>query len=129
MWNIPGLLILSPSFSLALVPLCYELNNTGYGYNIYGEKINHLFYKDDLKLYRKNDYQRDGLLKIVKAFSDDIGMTFGLNKSAKTAFITGKRKYTSCIVLDTDTRIMELDQEETYKYLGIEEGVEFNIRK
>ena len=26
-------------FCLALVPLSYELNNTGYGYNIYGEKI------------------------------------------------------------------------------------------
>ena len=42
-------------FCLALVPLSCELNNTGYGYNIYEEKINHLFYLDDLKLYGKND--------------------------------------------------------------------------
>ena len=40
-------------FCLALVPISYELNNTGYGYNIYEEKINHLVYMDDLKLYEK----------------------------------------------------------------------------
>ena len=31
-------------------------------------------------------------------------------------------KSTSSIVLDIDTKIKELDQEETYKYLGLEEG-------
>ena len=49
-------------------------------------------------------------------------MTFDLDKYAKATFIRGKLKYTSSIVLDTDTKTKELDQEETYKYLGIEEG-------
>ena len=49
-------------------------------------------------------------------------MTFDLDKYAKAIFIRGKLKYTSSIVLDTDTKTKELDQEETYKYLGIEEG-------
>ena len=104
------------------MPLSYEPNNTGYGCNTYGEKINHLFYIHDLKLYGKNDYDLDGPLKTVATFSDDIGMIFGLDKCAKTKFIRGKRKYTSSIVLDTDTKIKELDQEETYKYSGIVEG-------
>ena len=77
---------------------------------------------DDLKLYEKNDYELDGLLKTVKTFSDDIGMTFGLDKCAKAIFIREKLKYASSIVVDTDTKIKELDQEETYKYLGLEEG-------
>ena len=77
---------------------------------------------DDLKLYGKNDYELDGLLKTVKTFSHDIGITFGLDKCAKATFISKKLKYTSSIVIDTDTKIKELDQEETYKYLGIEEG-------
>ena len=77
---------------------------------------------DDLKSYGKNDIELDGLLKIVKTFSDDIGIAFGLDKCAKTTFIRGKLKYTRSIVLDTDTKIKELDQEETYKYLGIEES-------
>ena len=50
-----------------------------------------------------------------------MGMTFGLEKCVKATFFREKLKYTSSIVLDTDAEIMELDQEETYKYLGIEE--------
>ena len=109
-------------FCLALVPLSYELNNTGYGHNIYEEKINHLFSMDDLKLYGKNDYELEGLLRTVKKFSDDIGMTFGLDKCTRGTFIRGKLKSTSSTVLDIDTKIKELDQEETYKYFGIEEN-------
>ena len=54
----------------------------------------------------------------VMTFSDDIGMTFGLDKCAKATFIRGKLKYTSSIELDTNKKIMELNQEETHKYLG-----------
>ena len=101
-------------FCLALVPLSYELNNIGYGYNIYEEKISHLFYTDDLKLHGKNNYELEGLLRTVKTFSDDIGMIFGLDKCAKATFIRGKFEiYYSSIVLDVDTKIKELDQEET----------------
>ena len=110
-------------FCLALSSLSYELNNTGYGYNIYGEKINHLFYMDDLKLYEKNNCKLDGLLHLwIKTFSDDINMTYGLEKCAKATFVWGKLKYISSIELDTDTKIKKLDHEETHKYLGIEEG-------
>ena len=49
-------------------------------------------------------------------------MTFDLDKCAKATFIRGKLKSTGSIVLDIDTKIKELDQEETYKYLGMEEG-------
>ena len=37
-------------FYLALTHLSFELNDTGYGYKIGKEKINHLFYMDHLKL-------------------------------------------------------------------------------
>ena len=49
-------------------------------------------------------------------------MTFGLDKCAKATIIRGKLKHTSSIILDTDMKIKELDQEETYKYFGIAEG-------
>ena len=77
---------------------------------------------DDLKLYGKNDYELEGPLRTVKTFSDDIGMAFGLDKCSKATFIRGKLKSTSSIVLDIDTKIKDLDQEETYKYLGLEQG-------
>ena len=109
-------------FCLALAPLSNLLNNTGMGYNVYNERVNHLFYMDDLKLYAKNDEQLEGLLQIVKMFSDDINMQFGLDKCAKATFKRGKLMKTSSIELDKATSIQDIDQEGTYKYLGINEG-------
>ena len=43
-------------------------------------KVNHLFYMDDLKTFAKDDSQQEGLLNIVKTFSDVIKMKFGLDK-------------------------------------------------
>ena len=77
---------------------------------------------DDLKLYAQNDGELEGLLKSVKSFSDDIGMTFGLDKCAKATFNRGKLISTENVVLDDVTVIKELEQEGTYKYLGVNEG-------
>ena len=109
-------------FCMALMPLSQLLNDTGYGYKIHKQKINHLFYMDDLKLYATNAGELEGLLKTVKAFSDDIGMEFGLDKCAKASFNRGKLVKTENLVIDEDTIIKELDQESTYKYLGVNEG-------
>ena len=97
-------------FCLALTPLSCELSDTGYGYKIGEEKINHLFYMNDKKL--------DGLLCAAKKFSDGIGIEFGLGKCAKATFIRGRLTSTNEIKLNEDTSIRELDQEEIYKYLG-----------
>ena len=77
---------------------------------------------DDLKLFAKNDQDLEGLLNTVKEFSNGIGMEFGLDKCAKTFFVRGKLQKTSSINLDIDTTIRDLDPEETYKYLGVNEG-------
>ena len=47
-------------FCVTLIPLSKLLNNTGYGYKIYDNTINNLFYMDDLKLFAKNDQQLEG---------------------------------------------------------------------
>ena len=109
-------------FCLALIPLSNELNNMGYGYKIFDQTINHLFYMDDLKLFAKNDQDLEGLLNTVKEFSNDIGMEFGLDKCAKASFVRGKLQKTLSINLDIDTAIRDLDPEETCKYLGVKEG-------
>ena len=77
-------------FCLSVIPLSKELNPTGCGYNIQKKNINHLFYMDDLKLFAKDDNDLEGLLQTVKKFSDDIGMSFGLDKCAKATFKRGK---------------------------------------
>ena len=66
---------------------------------------------DDLRLYSKNDQKQVGELKIVKRFSDDIGMGFGVAKCAKANFKKGKLAWTGTIVIDDDIKIQELDQE------------------
>ena len=63
-----------------------------------------------------------GLLKIVKGFSDDIRMEFGLAKCAKATFKRGKLRKTANIQLDVGTTIQDLEQESTEKYLGVNEG-------
>ena len=50
-------------FTMSLNPLSWELQKTGYGYQLDKQtKINHLFYVDDLKLYGTSDNQLNGLL-------------------------------------------------------------------
>ena len=77
---------------------------------------------DHLKHFAKNDQDLEGLLNTVKEFSNDICMEFGLDKFAKASFVRGKLQKTSSINLDIDTAIRDLDQEETYNCLGVNEG-------
>ena len=74
------------------------------------------------KTYAKNDDEQTGLLRTVKSLSDDIGMEFGLDKCAKATFKRGRLAHSSNIVLDVNTVIQDLEQEGTYKYLGVSEG-------
>ena len=47
------------------------------------EKINHLLFMDDLKLYSRSEKGLDSLVQAVRVFSKDIGMEFGIEKYAK----------------------------------------------
>ena len=81
-----------PLFTMSLNPLSWELQKTGYGYQLDKQnKINHLFYVDDLKLYGTSDSQLNGLISTVKKVSDDIQMEFGLEKCPKATFKRGKK--------------------------------------
>ena len=77
---------------------------------------------DDLKLLVRNDQQIQGLLKIVKQFSADIRMEFGLDKCTKATFFGGKLMKAKNMTLDTATVVKDLEPEESYKYLGVTEG-------
>ena len=54
-------------FVIALLPLTHILRDSGMGYQLEknGAKVNHLFFMDDLKLYRENDKEIDSLIKTV----------------------------------------------------------------
>ena len=56
-------------------------------------------------------------------------MTFGLEKCAKASFKRGKLVSTGNIEISDDTAIQELNQEEVYKYLGVDESDGIQHRK
>ena len=56
---------------------------------------------DDLKLFAKNDQEFQGLLNIVKQFSDDISMECKLDNCAKAIIFRGKLLKAKNITLDT----------------------------
>ena len=109
-------------FCIALSPLSPLINKIGYGFKINSMVISHLFYIDDVNTFAKIDEEQQRILAIVKAFSDDIKMEFGLDKCAKVTFKKGKLTSTENINLGLDTVIQDLEQDSTYKYLGINEG-------
>ncbi len=108
-------------FCMALTPLSNMLNQTGLGYKCYGRTINHLLYMDDLKLYAANDEQLETLLQTVYGFTREIDIKFGLEKCAKATLKRGKLIKNTNTILDKETEIRELEQTQTYKYLGINE--------
>ena len=88
--------------------------------------ISHLFYMDDLKLFAKNEKELNDQLNIVKAFSDAIKMQFNAEKCAKLTIKRGKHSSSENLSLDSETKIKELEQNATYKYLGISENAGIN---
>ena len=90
------------------MPLASELATSGYSCKFLNTSalISNLLFMDDLKLYGRNEQEQVGKLKIVKHFSDDIGMEFGFEICAKASFKKGKLVSTG-----NDTKIQELDEE------------------
>jgi len=93
----------------------------GYKPQNQAEKISHLMFMNDIKLHAANDDQLESLVDIVKTFSDDIGMSFGIGKCNKPTIKKGKFTETTYIVLENGDEIKSLNNLEYYKYLGFSE--------
>ena len=113
-------------FVMALNPLSTMLKDQNLGYqmearNKNSPKVSHLLYMDDLKLYAPDEIKLTKQLELVSEFTHDIRMDFGLDKCAKINLRKGKSVTTPGIQVD-EYNIQNLEQEGTYKYLGIEEN-------
>ena len=75
-----------------------------------------------LKLFILNDEKLTEQLKLVRWFSEDIQMEFGQDKCAMCTFGQGKPTKTDNISISLETTIQKLENEATYKYIGVEEG-------
>ena len=86
------------------------------------EKVNHLMYMDDIKLFAKNEKELETLIHPVRIYSQDIGMEFGIEKCAMLVMKCGKRHLTDGKEQLNQDKIKTLAERKTYKYLGILEG-------
>lgn len=112
-------------FCLALNPLSALLNNTRYGFLIKGTdaaqyKLTHLLYVDDIKLYGATETQIASLLRLTEGFSNDIRMSFGLDK-CRTLSIEGGRVIQRGFELVGGGNVSGMDRDEAYKYLGLQQ--------
>ena len=108
-------------FVLALIPLSLILRKAkvAYEFSETKEKINHLLFRDDLKLYSRSEKRLDSLIQTVCVFSEDIGMEFGIEKYAMLAMEKGKIEKSVGIELPDGEFIKSLQEGESWKYLGI----------
>ena len=111
-------------FIIAMMPLNHILRKctAGYKLNRSQEKVNHLMYMDDIKLFAKNEKELETLIHTVRIYSRDTGKEFGIEKCAMLVMKSGKRHLTDVIELPNKDKIKSHAENETYKYLGILEA-------
>ena len=111
-------------FIIAMMPLNHILRKCAAGYKLSRsqEKINHLMYMDDIRLFAKNEKELETLIHTIRIYSQDIGMEFGIEKCVMLIMKSGKWHMTDGVELLNHDRIRTLEENETYKYLGILEA-------
>ena len=110
-------------FIISLNPISLLLNRRCRGYQIEGMNITHVLYMDDLKGYCNGVKSLEAMCHLIEEFTKDIGMEMGLSKCGVINIKRGEYVSLGDITLTSGGVIQELKQEDSYKYLGIEELV------
>ena len=102
-------------------PLTEILRKVPMGYTLKcGEKLNHLLFMDDLKVYGKSEREINSLVSTVELFSTDVGMEFGTKKCGTLVLKRGKVVGSDGLDLPGGEKIQNVE-EGGYKYLRITE--------
>ena len=98
-------------FLIAMMPLNHILRKCTAGYKLIRsqQKVNHLMYMDDIKLFAKNEKELEILIHTVRIYSRDIGMEFGIEKCAMLIMKSGKRQLTDGMELPNKDKIKTLE--------------------
>ena len=83
-------------FIIAMMPLNHILRKCTAEYKLSRsqEKVNHLMYMGDIKLFAKSEKELETLIHTVRLYSRDIGMELGIGKCAMLVTKSGKRQLT-----------------------------------
>ena len=76
-----------------MMPLNHIIRKCTGGYTLKKspEKINHLIYMDDIKLFAQNEKELEILIRAGRIYSQDIGIEFGMDKCTMQIMKSGKR--------------------------------------
>ena len=110
-------------FIISVNPISLLLNRKCQGYYLGDIHITHSLYMDDLKGFCKNPKSLKNMCDIIETFTHDIGMELGLSKCGVLHIKKGKYAKLGGITLKSGGEIRELEHDECYKFLGIEELV------
>ena len=88
-------------FVIIMIPLSMILKDEakGFMFGNAGERVNHLLFMDDLKLYSSSEKELESLVYTVESYSRDIGMEFGMDKCAVLMMKGGKRIHGEGMIL------------------------------
>ena len=115
-------------FILSVNPLSFLLSLL-LGYNIAKtnnkQKLTHLFFVNDLKIFARNKKEAMLQLDLMTQFTIDIDMKFGLDKCAYIYIEWGILKSQGTKLSINGTYIEEHDSGETYTCLGQDEDIGF----
>ena len=73
-----------------ILSLVLRKAKAAYDFSERKDKINHLLFIDDLKLYSQSEKGLDSLVQAVCIFSKNVGMEFGIEKSAMLVMKKGQ---------------------------------------
>ena len=102
------------------LPLIFRKLNASCEWGKKENKLNHLLFMDNLKLFSKSEEQMDKLVRTVHVFGTDIGMEFGMKKCGIFTMKRGKVVRCGEIKLP-NCEVMKEVEKEGYAYLGIVE--------
>ena len=102
-------------FVIVMMPLNHILRKCTGGYELHNlqEKINHLMYMCDIKLFVKNEKESKALIQAVRIYINNIGVESGIKKCAMLIMRYRKRQMTEGIELRNQENIWTLIEKET----------------
>ena len=106
-------------FVICMMPLTQILRNLKSAYTLKnGEKLNHLLFMNDLKIFAKSKREINGLVSTVKILSSDIEMKFGIKRFG--VLVLKREKVVSSEGVEMpDGEIIKEVEKNGYRYLSI----------
>ena len=106
-------------FVICMMPLTQILRNLKSAYNLKnGEKLNHLSFMNDLKIFAKSKREINGLVSTVKILSSDIETKFGIKGFGVLVLKREKVVSSEGVEMPDGERIKEVEKN-GYRYLSI----------